>query len=398
MAEQSSFLLQAYEVTVCIGLVGLSLILFYKGVYYKKKYYYLFTCICIIFSFATYQSTVILFITGAVASFLLFYDYESGEDTPDFLKIKATGFRYWGTIGKLILLFVLSYLFYTIANKIVMGALGIQTEAYINDQVHWGKDSVTECIVNIGLQVKKILLGKTIYYNVALAILMIFFLVYICFRWKQKRKAYYIFFLASLALCVCPFIMVLLLGGSVSVRTEWTIPFVTAFLAMYLTGCFIDSEHFTVPLLLKRLALLLAFVMGMQQSMVTARIYYTEYAKYQQDLVMAIKISDRIEELNLGDSPQAPVTFIGAKPTHHTPSMYTEEEIELSGRSLFSISFGTFHGTFVMRNFMKSVGYDYELPTQDQVKRAEEISTAMGTWPDTDSVRYEEGVIVVRLS
>jgi len=405
MAEQSSFLLQAYEGAFCIALVGVSLIFFFKAIYYSKGYYYILSTICIFFSFSTYQSTVILFITGAISSFLLFYDdidrIQVKEDKT-FKQVKhAEDSRTvicWRTIGELILEFVLAYFIYSVVNKIVLSVLNIQTHPYITDQVRWGKDSLNECLRNIVKQAKNILFGKSVYYNFALVVLIVVFLIYISLQFVQKKKAYYIYFLASLALCICPFIMILLLGGTASVRTEWTIPFVTAFLSMYLAGHIICFDRDIIPLSLKRAALLGFFALSMQQASVTARIYYTEYAKFQQDMVLAIKISDRIDQLNLGDPPENPVVFIGARPTHITPSMYTEKEIELSGRSLFSMSFYTQHGTYVMRNFMKSIGYEYAFPSEEQIQKAEEISKTMNSWPDTNSVKNEEGIIVVRLS
>lgn len=394
MAEQSSFLLQAYEVTFCIGLIGLALILFYKGLYESKIVYYIFTSLCLIICFATYQSTVILFVSGAIATFLAFFEKDTEEKNIQTIKT----LRYWGTIGKLILVFTVSYFIFFFINKIILFVLDIPVQTYITEQVRWGKDPLLTCLHNVLSHVKDIILGKTIYYTPVLTVVLILHMLYTLYGWKMRRKGYYIYFLASLALYVCPFIMTILLGGVITERTEWTIPFVNAFLVMYLinkAGSYARAKGYSV---LTIVIVTFAFAFGMQQSLVTVRLFYTEHVKYQEDVILAAKISDRIEKLDLGEAPEAPVIFIGARKTHATPFMYKENEINLSGRSMFSISFSTLHGTFVMNNFMKAIGYDYQSPSEEQIGKAEIISQNMGIWPDTDSVRYEEGVIVIRLS
>lgn len=111
---------------------------------------------------------------------------------------------------------------------------------------------------------------------------------------------------------------------------------------------------------------------------------------------MALKISNRIDMLDLGESPEEPLVFVGARsPQLNNSSIRNLENI---GHSFFEWSFTTDYGSFIMRNFMASIGYYYNSPTTEQIEIAEQAAQNMEIWPASDSVSVVEGVIVVRLS
>ena len=70
----------------------------------------------------------------------------------------------------------------------------------------------------------------------------------------------------------------------------------------------------------------------------------------------------------------------------------------MSGYSFFEISFSTAHGTWVMRNFMMTLGYNYKYPSDEQFIAAEEYAKTMESWPNTNSVAVHDGMIIVKLS
>ncbi len=107
---------------------------------------------------------------------------------------------------------------------------------------------------------------------------------------------------------------------------------------------------------------ILVIFVTMNQSILTSRLYYTQYVQYKEDVRVAEKISDQIELLNLGEIPKEPIVFVGAREARKNPSCIPGNQLELIGKSFFEVSFGTEHGTWVMRNFMATLGYSYALP------------------------------------
>lgn len=136
----------------------------------------------------------------------------------------------------------------------------------------------------------------------------------------------------------------------------------------------------------------------MHQSMMTSRLYYTQYTQYEEDVRVAAKISDRIEQLNLGETPTQPVMYVGRRASHKNNSCIQDEQLELIGRSYFAVSFSTNHGTWVMHNFMETLGYDYEMSLDEKkIATAEKYAADMPVWPAQGSVALKDGIIIVNL-
>ena len=51
-----------------------------------------------------------------------------------------------------------------------------------------------------------------------------------------------------------------------------------------------------------------------------------------------------------------------------------------------------------MKNFLETLGYNYQSPTPEQAEQAVEYSKKMASWPDTGSVIQKDGIIIVKLS
>lgn len=376
MAEQVSFLLQAFEVQLAIFFVGLSLLWIWRGVMSGTVWYYIPSIILLALSFSCYQTTVPLFIAATLALFLL--NFEKME-------------QYWKTIFKLILCFFLAFLLYEIINKIIMAVLNISTTSYISDQILWGSESAKECIKNILHHIIDALRAKGIYYSVAfpLSVLLLFYLIYR----KRGCKAYYLYILASIALLISPFFMTIIIGQIPKFRTQVVLPFVFGFIIQYFIGV-MDFKFKKLQVL--RWIYCIIFILGMQQSMEVSRMFYSEYVQYEEDVRLALKISDRIDQLDLGESPAEPLIIIGSRAPRLNRSSY--RLYENPGHSFFEWSFSTQYGTFIMNNFMSTIGYTYLSPTQEQIEYAETYSKSMDLWPNKSSVQNINGMIIVKLS
>ena len=143
-------------------------------------------------------------------------------------------------------------------------------------------------------------------------------------------------------------------------------------------------------------AVLLIF--SMSQSLNSARLYYTQYVTYEEDVRLAVKITDRIDQLGLGETPKEPVVFVGGRTPQRNGVCLSDTDLELIGRSFFQISYSAKHGSWVMNHFLDTLGYSYVFPTDEQVAAAEEKAQDMPVWPDEGSVALAGDVIIVKLS
>ena len=134
MAEQSGFLLQAYEVNIALLLVGAALLCLLRIFLGNgRKLLFVPAVFCCVIAFSVYQSLVLFVSAGAAICFILAYDRLVREQKECVTFSFCIAF-----IGKLIGIFLFSFVVYQITNKIVLGMLGMETTPYITDQIMWG--------------------------------------------------------------------------------------------------------------------------------------------------------------------------------------------------------------------------------------------------------------------
>mgnify|MGYP005759750797 FL=1 len=382
MADQFSFLLQAFEVQLAVLFVGIALFLIYnpsvsgKGCVLLKM---TGACALLILSFSCYQSTVPLFIAGTCSSFLLMYPA---------LRHK------WRALFKAVACFAVSFILYEVVSKLVMWCMNIPATEYISDQIFWGQRPFRECVMNILRHIKQVLTGEGIFFSISYLLAFIMLFLLLVYKVVKKREEVPWLLLASATLMATPFLMSIVLGQAPTTRVQIVLPFVFGFVFQF----FFLQWDFR-PALGSRVgaaAGIAILALCLEQCVWDARIYYTEYVVYDEDVRLAEKISDRIDQLNLGESPEEPVVFVGSRIPALNPSAYAH--ISMSGYSFFEISFSTAHGTWVMRNFMMTLGYNYKYPSDEQFIAAEEYAKTMESWPNTNSVAVHDGMIIVKLS
>lgn len=128
------------------------------------------------------------------------------------------------------------------------------------------------------------------------------------------------------------------------------------------------------------------------QSQSMAQLFYSDYNRYQEDVKIANQIGYRIMDLDLGEIPPYPVVYLGK---HVQPIRANVIKQEVLGFSFFEWDGGNYNR---IGNFMKSVGYDYLDPTEEQREKAIKIADSMPTWPHKGSVALKNDLIIVNLS
>ena len=188
--------------------------------------------------------------------------------------------------------------------------------------------------------------------------------------------------------------MGIILGGQPTKRTAISYPFMLGFSSMYLfEEIRTKIKNKDVILILMVLVALIPF----KQSVLSSRLYYTEYITNKESEIVATKISNRIEEVTGSYNPEEKIAFIGCMRLNRNNSCYQLEDLEYVGRGFFETSFSTTHGSFLMRNYMATLGINYQCPSEDDAKIAEEYAKDMPAWPNKDSVKKVDNIVIVKL-
>lgn len=124
---------------------------------------------------------------------------------------------------------------------------------------------------------------------------------------------------------------------------------------------------------------------------------YAEYMRYEYDVSLANKIDERINLLDIENNKEIPVVFDGMLVS---PAVRNSSRGHNVGVSFFewhwaSNPTGVAH---IALGFMKTLGYNnYRMPTDDECKKGLEIAKTMKVWPSPYAVKYEDGIVVVKL-
>ena len=118
-------------------------------------------------------------------------------------------------------------------------------------------------------------------------------------------------------------------------------------------------------------------------------MFYTDYMQYESEVDLANKISSKIDSLDIKEINNTPVAIVGGYAhVPNTPVAINGEFVNLS----FFIDRGRYMG------FMKTIGYYYKYDTDEEFLLAKKIAQNMKPWPSPESIKYEQGVVVIKLS
>ena len=373
-AEQFNFTLQGFEVAFSIFLTLITSFLITKWIIDSKNIIHLILgIILMVWTFASYQAIVFLYISVSLACYFFLYFINSREK----LNLNTTFFRVAPI--KYLLTFVCGYAIYYVFNKLIAIKLG--ADKYLDYMISWGKGNNLGCIREI---LDYILHSKS-YLIVSLVILF-----YSAINLFSKNKNKILFLLSSIALVLSPFFLAFYLGHALPPRSQFSLQFVYAFCIYILAWLLKDKK------IIKYFALALIIALSFTRAYRVSNLMYTDYMKYQSEVTLANKISERIDMLNLDDKFKYPVVFVGKLHPLSTPNESREDVI---GFSFFEWDYNTPHGSnYRILGFMKTIGYEFRAPTVDEIEKGKNLAEDMNCWPNANSVQFREDIILVKLS
>jgi hypothetical protein len=383
-AEQFNFVLQSFEVSLGILFLVLALLLCYYFVITNIKTFAVLSIILCGWSFLTYQSLILFFIAGAIASFiLLLYGHEKDNQVKKFKD-------YLLIVLKYLMIFISSYVFAQLLVFIYSKYSGIQSTSYLSRQILWGKLPIEKVINEYILpQIYDVVLGRSIFYSYSFLISGILVVMILIYKLFKKNKSIYLEISAFLLLFLSPFLLTIFMGRAEVVRaqmpaTQFVIAICFFYIYLHLKNKILQITFVTS-----------CFVIAFHQSNVTANLLFSEHIKYQEDVSLVNRINFQLDSIGIKNRSVYSFVILGK----HEPENILNNKGEALGHSFFAWDHGTKQGpTYRAVAFMRTLGYPYNMPTESQLDYAHTIKHEMTVWPDKNSIRIENDLIIIKLS
>ena len=267
----------------------------------------------------TYQALAVYYIAVCVMFFLLFFWQVNG-------KREKCGIR----IIFLVAHFGISYLIY----RGIAGTWFMAAGDYMEGQSNWGSEPAAECVKNVLRVVKNQLLtvGPRNFSFYVIGVLLAFYVIWIAWtrRTESGRAGFWIFAAGMIFMLITPFLMTIYAGAMLVTRTQFALPVVAAFLAMF--GVMILKEQQISDVrpekqerdrkmcrwlqVMGNVVILLVIAVTGGQVCYNIRMHSADQVRYEQDALLADQITDALKrEIPGGDAEGDPVdkkvVFIG---------------------------------------------------------------------------------------
>lgn len=387
-AEQFNFTLQCFEVSFGLFLMFLSVFLVTRWIFDSKNILNLILGIIFLaWAFDSYQAIVFLYITVILAVCLFVYTNNLKNQQKEF---DSKFFRKMAS--KYLITFCASYASYVFISKLIRVLFNLKSD-YTDNIVRWGRDSLCNSVKQILYYVKLTLIGDVFYSKAFILILVLALFYFFKFLFFKNHTNKILYVLSFLALMGSPYFLCIILARPLIPRMQFSYQFVLAFM-LFFAAQQMSSQNFKEKIA-KFVTFIFSLYLSFFQSYRVAGLMYTDYMKYRCEIALAGEISERIGKLDIENMKDIPVTFVGR--------LHPSTPCEIRGE-VIDFSFFEADSTFIfgvsnrILNFMKTVGYKYKNPSISDCKKAKKIAKTMESWPNTEAVKFEDGIVVVKLS
>ncbi len=378
-AEQFNFKLQSFEVALSMFLIVCSMILINMYIEYKTPLFLFLSIIFSSWSFLTYQSLIIFYISLSITIVILLLNFDKNLNLLDYLKV----------ISLFLLVFICSMIITQSLVFIGHQMFSIKSTDYLNSKITWGKLPFIEIFSILKSHFKNILLAKGIFYNLGfdISILSCFFIFIKKIILKSRFIAFEI--LCVLLLNVSPFMLTIFMGNVEPIRSQMpSMQFVIAFNFLYV-AINLTTKSFLV------IFISLALVISFRQGVTTANLFYSERAKYEEDVIFANRINIQLDSLNVSERKNYSLVLIGEK----TVNSNLVIQGETLGHSFFAWDIGGPYGTSSRAvGFMRTLGYDFKYPSNEEYKKGLLLKEKMSAFPKKNSILINDNTIFIKLS
>lgn len=379
--EQFYFKLQVLPVSLGVLFTFVAVLISFFAIINNDMTGKVVSVILMIWSFSTYQSFMILYIATTILCFLLYKKQSIDTESKMNIYLKVVIYE--------IILFLISFIINTIITKIFFSA----GEDYLSSQIKWGVLSNRECIMNILIHIKSVLLSEGVFYTNGYTISLILFLISFGYSLiNGKFKSYkWLYILAGIGLQLCPFLITIYGGTVPAFRAQFVLPFIIAGNFLFTLNVWKAHKY------IKNTIYLVCICIFILQAQAVFRMQYTDDIRFQEDMRIASQISERVsQESNVQNKP---VAFIGKRQSQLNSASIRGEFI---GTSIFNVDNSAephyFHSTGRITGILKTMGYNIIGASPEQILEARKIAVGMPSWPALGSVYDAGDFVIVKLS
>lgn len=346
----------------------------------EKKWIYCLSGFAIItFATSCYQAFLIMFMEGALIFFLFRLLHYRDKCIPER--------RFWYDVLKAFGFTVTVIVFYCFISRIVMRVMKvIPQDEYLTSHFTWTSLPVKENFTIISEYIGSRIFGNGIYtciYSVTGMVLVIW-CVYEALRKKEYR---YPLLILTALLLFCPFLLAIVLPGGLVDRASFAFALSTAFMA-WLFICIIDKALNKYKRCIY-VCICCIVMLGVSQLQKTTRLLWTDVNVMTRDYEQMKYIYQRA--IDCGASEWDSICFIGTRSNICTEAYLNYEVI---GLSYFNIETDRNINTV---DAMQAYRFPVLHATSEQIEYAKSIASDMECWPNPDSVRVIDNLIIVKM-
>ena len=203
------------------------------------------------------------------------------------------------------------------------------------------------------------------------------------FVWRAVRRGEVLQLLVFLGILLSPFFFWFALGTPMPSRTQQVLPLAYSAIPLILVLKLGFQDRW------RAVAAVITVLVIIWNGQANTQIFLAEYLSFKRDEAIANEVATRLFQAGWSGT-SVPLVVIG---THSTaPERYLPKS-ETIGGSFFEWDSGA-----RASGFMSVLGYPFVSPNAAQRKEALELSDSLPDWPQPGSVRFVDGIAIVKMS
>lgn len=370
--EQTNFVLQSAPVvfSTVIMFIGYGLL---KEFINKKKYLLLFSgLVLVMLSFTVYVSLVMGFIALTIVD-LCYHSREEGWETK----------KYFGRVFYFAITCIISYSGYLLGNTICLRIFNLSSSNYLLESKLWGQIPNSQVFSTIKSSlINNFRMDSPFVFWGALILLALFIIFSILNKENHVITVITIIGIISIGLYTVP-----LLGYFGTLRSYFPV------YPILLYGMVMIIFNSVSSRFIKLFSYMFILLLICLQAFNTFRFGMNEEKIYQQEVALVKEIESKLHEKNIKDFSNYKLAIIGGK---------TFEEIthgDMLGNTVFAWDLTSNVGTsYRAGDFIYNHGLKFKRITPKDYNRVIGNIENMTPFPDNESMKIDEDVLVIRLN
>jgi len=406
-AEQFYFTLQSTEVAFMVLLCPFAIYFLFKGFIYNEIGKIIFAFLSLVLMTSVYQAMAVLFCCGMFACFLLLLETSNYKPSV-----------YRNLCLKFLVTVTAAMILYSIIDRVIIPPIfNIEKSLYFDNMNQWGQISVKESILKISLfayiltvgtipqiqeiassiiannvgmeKANAIVNDSRVFGNILLLPLAIFFIIKVANIARKKILSgnRFLYVLAGILIPLSIMFLAITGGSKPPMRAVYVLPFAFAFMFFFLMKIYSKKTFAVIAIL--------ALLTATYQAQITAQLFYSDQLRYNEDVRLAYEIQDII--IKTDSTENLPIVIIG---NYDVSKKFHANFLkgEIIGYSFFEFGKDTREKTERCLDFMRSLGINFNSPSDEQLERAINEAASMPSYPNIGYIKKFPNVIVVKFS